>query len=124
MSFRTKRVLFSVPFYIIFQFFLLKYIFLLFGGIDNVILIVISVLIGLMRCIPMFFEERKSTNVGRFFQTVDGIWMWASLMFLIDVVLIYVLNSFITLPKFIVYILLAIVPVLGVYNYYNATKLI
>ena len=97
---------------------------MLFGGIDNVILIVISVLIGLMRCIPMFFEERKSTTVGRFFQTVDGIWMWASLMFLIDVVLIYVLNSFITLPKFIVYILLAIVPVLGVYNYYNATKLI
>lgn len=124
MSFRTKRVLFSVPFYIIFQFFLLKYIFLLFGGVDDVILIVISILIGLMRCIPMFFEERKSTTVGRFFQTVDGIWMWASLMFLIDVVLIYVLNSFITLPKFIVYILLAIVPVLGVYNYYKATKLV
>ena len=124
MSFRTKRVLISTPFYIIFQFFLLKYIFLLFGGVDDVILIVISVLIGLMRCIPMFFEERKSTIVGRFFQTVDGIWMWASLMFLIDIVFIYALGSLIALPNFIVYMMLAIVPVLGVYNYYKATKLV
>ena len=35
MSFRTRRVLFITPFYMLFEFFLLKYIFFLFGGMDD-----------------------------------------------------------------------------------------
>ena len=50
--------------------------------------------------------------------------MWASLMFLIDIVIIYLIGSFITLSKEIIFLLLLIVPILGVYNYYHAHKLV
>ena len=124
MSFRTRRVLFSTPFYIIFQFFLLKYIFLLIGGLNNWYLAGLAIFIGSLRVIPMFFESKKSRRVTRFIQTVDGVWMWASVMFLIDIVVIYLIKMFIELSSVIIWILLAIVPVLGVYNYYKANKLV
>lgn len=124
MSFRTRRVLFITPFYIIFQFFLLKYIFLLIVDVSDVNIIILSVLIGMMHCIPMFFEAKKSTVPGRILSTVDGVWMWASVMFLIDIVFIYLIGMIIEIPQIIIYILLAIVPILGVYNYYKAHKLV
>ena len=40
MSFRTRRVLFTAPFYALFQFFLLKYIFLLIANVGDMELIV------------------------------------------------------------------------------------
>ena len=124
MSFRTRRVLFSAPFYVIFQFFLLKYMFLLVGGVDDAFLALIALAIGSLRIIPMIFEEKKSRGITRFLQTIDGVWMWASLMFLIDVLAIYIIGIFISLPKEVICLLLAIVPVLGVYNYYKAHKLV
>lgn len=124
MSFRTRRVLFSTPFYVIFQFFLLKYMFLLIGEINDVYLILIALFFGSLRIIPMIFEEKKSRAITRFLQTADGVWMWASLMFLIDIIIIYLIGIFVELPKVIILLLLAIVPVLGVYNYYKAHKLI
>lgn len=124
MSFRTRRVIFMTPFYTIFQFFLLKYIFLLFGGVEDIYVGLLAVLIGLLHVIPMFFETKKSTVIGRFLTTADGVWMWASLMFLIDVLIIYILGIFIELPVEVKAILLAIVPILGVYNYYKAHKLV
>lgn len=108
----------------LFEFFLLKYLFALICEINDVYLILIAVIIGLIRLLPMFFEAKKSTVVGRFFSTVDGIWMWASLMFLIDIIAIYIIGSFIKLPQIVIYLLLAIVPVLGIYNYYKAHKLV
>ena len=124
MSFRSRRVVLSAPFYMLFEFFLLKYIFLLVGGIDEVILAAISILIGLNHVVPMFFEARKSTRLFRFLTTFDGIWMWASLMFLIDILIIYLIGSFVDIPKSIILVLLAIVPILGIYNYHNAHKLV
>lgn len=124
MSFRTRRVIFITPFYTIFQFFLLKYIFLLFGGVDDIHVVLLAVLIGLLHLIPMFFEAKKSTVIGRFLTTVDGIWMWASVMFLIDILIIYALGIFIELPVEVKALLLVIVPILGVYNYYKAHKLV
>lgn len=124
MSFRTKRVLFITPFYMIFQFFLLKYIFLLVMQVNDIYLAVVSLFLGLLHFIPMFFETKKSTVAGRFLQTIDGIWMWASVMFLIIIVMIYAIGSFITIHKFIIFLLLLVVPILGVYNYYKAHKLV
>ncbi|MCR5026188.1 MAG: metallophosphoesterase [Methanobrevibacter sp.] len=124
MSFRSRRVIFSTPFYMIFQFFLLKYTFLLLGGINDTYVMILAFLIGLLHLIPMFFETKKSTIVGRFLTTIDGVWMWASLMFLIDVLVIYIICLFMPLSFEIKVILLAIVPILGVYNYYNAHKLV
>jgi len=72
----------------------------------------------------MFFEAKKSTIPGRFLTAVDGVWMWASLMFLIDILIIYLIDMFIPLSFEIKIILLAVVPILGVYNYYKAHKLV
>lgn len=124
MSFRTRRVIFITPFYMIFEFFLLKYIFLLFGGINDIYLVCGAIGIGLIHCVPMFFEAKKSTVIGRFLSTVDGVWMWASVMFLIDILIIYILGIFTELPKEFIYGALIIVPVLAVYNYYKAHKLV
>lgn len=124
MSFRTRRVLISAPFYMIFQFFLLKYVFLLIGGINEIYLVLFSLLIGFIRCVPMFFEGKKSTPFWRLLSAVDGVWMWASLMFFIDMIVIYLLCMFVHLPHVVIYILLAVVPILGVYNFYKAHKLV
>ncbi|WP_406533903.1 metallophosphoesterase [Methanobrevibacter sp.] len=124
MSFRTRRVLFITPFYMLFQFFLLKYLFLLFGGVDDMYLALITIATGLIHCGPMFFESKKSTVFGRFLANVNGIWMWASVMFLIDLIVIHLIGKFITLPFSIICIMIAVVPILGIYNFYKAHKLV
>ena len=124
MSFRTRRVILSAPFYALFEFFLLKYIFLLFGGVNDLYLIGPAILIGAIHLVPMFFEARKSTVFGRFLTTLDCVGMWVSRMFLIDIVLIYLVGLFVSIPLWIICILLAIVPVLGIYNYHKAHKLV
>jgi hypothetical protein len=124
MSFRSRRVFLSTPFYILFQFFLIKYALLLIWPVNDIHVAVLAILIGLNRFVPMLFEERKSRSLTRFLTTVDGVWMWASLIFLIDVIIIYLIGMFVDLPYWIKVLLLAAVPVLGVYNYYKAHKLI
>ena len=124
MSRRTRRVLFVTPFYMLFEFFLLKYIFLLFGGLNDIYLFALTVLTGSLHCLPMFFETKKSTFFGRLLTTINGIWMWASVMFLIDIIVIYLIGRFVALPFEVVFGLILIVPILGVYNYYKAHKLI
>ena len=124
MSFRTRRVLLSTPFYMLFEFFLLKYIFLLVGGLDDAYLLLLTVFIGLNRFMPMFFEAKKSRKITRFLTTIDGVWMWASVMFLIEIVVIYITGNFIHLSSQINICLLLIVPILGVYNYYKAHNLV
>lgn len=124
MSFRTWRVILMTPFYMLFEFFLLKYIFMLFYPPDNLVILGLVVIVGMLRLVPMFLEAKKSTVFGRFMATVDGIWMWASVMFLIDILIIYALSLFIHLPAEVNMCLLAIVPLLGIYNYYKAHKLV
>ena len=97
MSYRTRRVLFITPFYMLFEFFLLKYIFLLFGGVEDNYILILTVLIGLNHFMPMLFEERKSHKVTRFLSTLDGVWMLASVLFLIDILVIYLFGSFVNL---------------------------
>ena len=72
----------------------------------------------------MFFEAKKSTFVGRFLTTVDVVWMWASLMYLIEVLAIYIIKMFVAIPQNIILPLLLLVPILGAYNFYKAHKLV
>ena len=124
MSSRINKVMFITPFYMLFEFFLLKYIFLLVGGIEDGYLLILTLFIGLNHFVPMFFELKKSRALTRFLMAVDGLWMWASVMFFIDIVIIYIVGRFITLPIEVIFILLAIVPVLGIYNYWKAHNLV
>lgn len=123
MSFRSRRVIISTPFYMGFLFFLLKYIFLLIGDVNEACLIILAILFGSFHLIPMFFEAKKSTVFWRMVSTIDGVCMWASLMFVIDLAIIYLLRVFIHIPDILIYLLLAAVPILGIYNYYKAHKL-
>ena len=121
---RTTRVIIMSPFYMLFEFFLFKYIFLVFHPVDDLISLGLAILAGLMHLVPTFFEAKKSTVLGRSISTLSGIWMWASVMFLIDLIIIYGSSVFIHIPTEINMVLLAIVPVLGVYNYYKAHKIV
>ena len=112
------------PLYMLFYFFLLKYTFLLLGGLEDSYVLLLTILLGILHVVPMLFEAKKSRKVTRFLSTVYGVWMWAAVMLLIDIVVIYVIGSFINISHEIVLILLAIVPVLGIYNYYHAHKLV
>ena len=124
MSFTTRRVLVVTPFYMLFEFFLLKYIFLLLGGVGNICLVALTIFIGFIHCVPMFFEVRKSRKITRFLSALDGIWMWASVLFFIDILIVYLIGTFVKLSFGMNLAFLAIVPVLGVYNYYKANKLV
>lgn len=124
MSFRTKRVLFITPFYTLFQFFLIKYLLLLVHPVDDAYIILAAVLIGLNHFVPMLFEARKSRRPTRFLTTLDGVWMWMSLFFFMDILIIYLIGNFISLPIELRLMFLAIVPILGIYNYHKAHKLV
>ena len=50
MNFTSKRALLIAPFYMLFEFFLLKYIFLLVGGIDEAYILILTLFIGLIHC--------------------------------------------------------------------------
>ena len=124
MSFRTKRALAITPFYMLFEFFLLKYIFLLICEVEDFHILILTSLIGLNHFMPMIFEARRSRKITRFLTTLDGVWMWASVMFFFDILIIYLIGSFTALPVWINLILLAIVPVCGVYNYWKAHDIV
>lgn len=124
MSFRSRRIIFVTPFYVLFEFFLIKYILLLIMDINDFYIFLLAIGIGLLRLVPMFLEAKKSTFIGRFLTTVDGVWMWASLLFLIDILIIYALGRFVELPYILILLLLSMVPILGAYNYYKAHKLV
>ncbi len=70
-----------------------------------------TLLLGGLQCIPMIFEEQKSTAAGRFFTEIFGIWQWSMLMILIDLIVIYVIKQFIDISFGVVCILLAVVPI-------------
>ena len=59
MSFRTRRVLFITPFYMLFEFFLLKYIFLLLGGLDDAYILILTIIIGLIHIQTPLTVERN-----------------------------------------------------------------
>lgn len=124
MSFRTKRVLMSTPLIAIFEFFLMKYLFLLFGGLDTVHLILLTLLFVLLNTVPMFFEEKKSRLITRTLDEISGFWIWMSLFFFFDILFIYIIGSFVELPFYIVVALLLLVPVITVYSYWHAHKMI
>lgn len=123
MFFRTKRVIFTSILMFIFEYFLFKYIFLLFGGVNDLICLFIAFLFSFLNCIAPIFEEKKSRCITRFISTFCGIWYWASLMFLIDIIIIYIFGCFIELSFIVKICLLAIVPLLGIYEYYHAHDL-
>ena len=102
---RTERVLFTTPFYMLFDFFLLKYLFLLFGGISNWHILILTIIIGLMHFLPTLLETKKSRGITRF------------------IARFYVFGLFISVPIGIIVLLLTAVPLFGLYNYHHAHQI-
>ncbi|WP_296806600.1 metallophosphoesterase [uncultured Methanobrevibacter sp.] len=121
MSFRRLRVIFMTPFYMLFEYFLLKYMFMLFYPLDNFTLLSITILLGIMQITPMFFEEKKSRFITRLLSEIFAIWVWALLMFFMVIIVIYAAVYFFNLN---LAVLLLIVPLIGVYAYHKAHKLV
>ena len=90
MSFRTRRVLMSTPLIAIFEFFLMKYLFLLFGGLNDLYLF----------------------------------WIWMSLFFFFDILFIYIIGAFVKLPFYLIVVLLLLVPIITIYSYWHAHRII
>ncbi len=120
---RTERVLFTTPFFMLFVFFILKYLFLLFGGISNWHILILTIIIGLMHFLPTLLETKKSRGITRFIARIYGFFVWCSLMFLIELIFINVLRLFISIPIGIIVLLLAVVPLFGLYNYHHAHQI-
>ena len=120
---RTERVLFTTPFFMLFDFFLLKYLFLLFGGISNWYILIFTIILGLMHFLPTLLETKKSRGITRFIARLYGFFVWCSLMFLIELIIIYALGLFINIPIGVIALLLAVVPLFGLYNYYHAHQI-
>ena len=124
MSFRTRRVLMSTPLIAIFEFFLMKYLFLLFGGLNDLYLLLLTVLFVLLNTVPMFFEEKKSRFITRALDEISGFWIWMSLFFFFDILFIYIIGTFIEIPFYIIVVLLLLVPIITIYSYWHAHRII
>ena len=124
MSFRTRRVLMSTPLIAIFEFFLMKYLFLLFGGLNDLYLLLLTVLFVLLNTVPMFFEEKKSRFITRTLDEISGFWIWMSLFFFFDILFIYIIGTFIEIPFYIIVALLLLVPIITIYSYWHAHRII
>ena len=124
MSFRTRRVIFMTPFLMLYEFFLLKYLFLLFGGMDDIYIGILIILFGFLHIVPMLFEEKKSRFITRVLDEIGGLWIWASLFVFFDLIIIYSLASFVKVPMWFIVLSLIIIFIIGVYCYYKAHKLV
>lgn len=124
MSRRTRRVLVSTPLIAIFEFFLMKYLFLLFGGLDDLWIFFLTILFVLLNIVPMLFEERKSRFITRLLDKISGFWIFMSLFFFFDLIFIYAIGSFIKIPSYLIIALLLLVPIITAYSYYHAHKII
>lgn len=124
MSFRTRRVLYSTPFVMLYEFFLMKYFFMLFGGLDDLYLLLLTFLYGFLKISPIFFEERKSRFITRTFEEISGIWVWVSLYILFALLIIYLPGRFIEIPFWFIVLVLLIVCIITVYSYLHAHRII
>lgn len=124
MSFRTRRVIMFTPFMMLYEFFLMKYLFLLFGGLEDIYLILLTVIFAVLRIVPMLFEEKKSRPITRFLDHICAFWIFLSLFVFFALVLIYTASIFLRVPIDLIIILLSLVVLITVYSYWHAHKII
>ena len=124
MNFQKTRMLIGVPFLLVIYFFVIKYTILLFTEVNEWYIVIIALILGILRILPIIFESEKSTKLGRFLANIMGVWSWVWMFLAMDVTAIYILDYVFTLPFWLICCILAIVPILTIYNYYHAHKLI
>lgn len=124
MSFRTRRILFSTPLFMLFEFFFFKYLLSLFIEVNEIYLIVLVIILGLIQSVPMFFEEKNSTPIGRCLTTFFGVLEWFLMMGVFYLIIVYGLGLFIKIPRKLLYLGLFVIAVIGIYAYVHAHQII
>lgn len=89
----------------------------------NQIIFIVSFL-AIINIVSITGELRKSRSSTRFLMEVSELWKWASLMYLLEVFIIFFIDLIIKVPVFLIYIMYLFVPVLGVIGYYKAHRII
>ncbi len=124
MSFRTRRILKTTPLFMIMEYIVLRYLLSLFSVTNDIMLIPMVLILGAMQCVPMLFEEKKSTRTGRFVSTLFGIWEWVFVMLLIYLAVIFIVEYFIRIPPAVLSLILLTIPAIGAYAYINAHRIV
>ncbi len=83
-------------------------------------LLTLVIIIAALNIISITIEMNKSYKITRIMMELSEIWKWASLMYLIEIIFIYLIEFFIKIPLNIMYLIIILVPVLGIIGYYIA----
>jgi predicted MPP superfamily phosphohydrolase len=123
------RFLTMAPFlsiiYTIFIYFLISTISNLFGGLPLIEIIFLTLLIVLVNIVSMGIEALKSNLITRFLLSISEVFKWMALMYGILTLIIYMVGIFINFPiNLLIIIYLTIVPILTIYAYINANRII
>lgn len=103
------------------NYFVIGGIYTLLGWIINdYILFGISVIIALLYYIPLECERKKSRKITRILTEISGVWLWASLMYVFLIIIIFALDHISIIPNNIKIPIFLTIPVLGIAGYYNA----
>ena len=108
----------------IFYYFLLFYILNLFYPLNNSQIAIIAIFLGLIKLSATLIETYRSNPITRFLMEGSEIIMWASLIYLFEVIAIYLFQWLIfPISITLIVVLLCIVPIIGIYSYYKAHTL-
>ncbi|MDO5851477.1 MAG: metallophosphoesterase [Methanobacteriaceae archaeon] len=106
---------------LVFNYFLIDIIFnYLNFPLNSNVLISIVLILALLNLVSTLIEFRTSYFITRLMMEISELWKWASLLYLIEIILIYLVELIMPMPLYIIYILFLLIPVFGVIGYYIA----
>ncbi|KZX17301.1 metallophosphoesterase [Methanobrevibacter filiformis] len=96
-----------------------------FGGINGYSLTGIVIAILILNYVPQFIETMKSTIITRTLLSITEVWKWMALMYGFLTLAIYIINLAFKIPnEILIAIYLSIVPILSIYAYIKAHKIV
>ncbi|WP_069593143.1 metallophosphoesterase [Methanosphaera sp. WGK6] len=109
-------------------FMLLFYNFFILSSLNNILelsinsytIFIIVLIIAISRITSMTIERNKTHTITQYLMEFDGIWLWASFMYLFEIIILYVIEQFIIIPLSLKAIFILLIPVLGIIGYYIA----
>lgn len=84
------------------------------------IIISLVIILAAIRIIPISIERNKSHRITEILVEISGLWLWASFMYLFEIILLYIIGFFIQLSLTIKTIIVLLVPLFMIIGYYVA----
>lgn len=88
--------------------------------IDASLLYLVLILIALSRLISMEIERHKTNKLTQILTEINNFWLWASFMYLFEIIFFYIIGIFIELSHITKIALILLILVLGFIGYYIA----